>query len=419
MEQPKPKRPTWTAWLGFRFENDPRQIPWLGPIVGFFIACSVFLVVIAAIAAFVHFIAALFHVGSYNESIEGEAIRNLGLVVAAIFGAPFLVWRSIVLAKQTDIAEASLLNEKISSAAEGLRTRREPSLLVNSSDDEVFKWEDDVVARIVAIDQLLGVAQEDPSTSPRITELLTAYIRANFACEDTTPTPGLEKRKNPRMDLQKAVNAISQLLPTARKYDPTNWRLDLKSCNFDGVDFSDKNFFAADFSSSRFEACNFDRADFRGTLFYNALLDYASFNETNLTGAKLDYSTLQNEMGGWNIGLAGADLTGTSFRGADLSGVDYLGKPEELSKTFGSKDTKLHFNIQYQLDHLPSISGTLRSQFIRNPEKLTVKQIESLQPLCALGFQNWSPFKAEDGSNGWLRKKLYEKLELTDWPYLQ
>lgn len=374
----------------------------------------------AAIAVFGHFIAALFHVGNYDEANEGEAIRNLGLVVAAIFGAPFLVWRSIVLAKQTDIAAASLLNEKISSAADGLRTRREPSLRDQEADTPwgVLQWEDDIIARIVAIDQMYGVALESPSTSPRIVMLLAAYIRTNFPSEDVIPTEGLERARIPRMDLQKAVETIGELLPSARIIDPSNWRVDLSSCNFDGVDFSNRVYFAADFSKSRFEAANFYSANLEGAIISDCLLNFVNFTKANLKGVKFDRSRLTDDRGWGTSSLSFAELSGASFVAADLSVIEHI-EPKKLKETFGTMDTKLSSRINSYRDFGPfSFSFVHDLAEFREFDSLSAEEADAVLKFRDGPFVNWSPYDSSDLATHHLRRELYSKISLDKWPYI-
>ena len=410
-------KPDLIGWLGYNRELDFSRLQGLGHLLG----CLLFLLALASALLFVtvlcHFIRALLHQPPYQSDISGEAIRNIGLVLAAILGAPFVVWRTLVAAKQASIAEQALFNDKINSAAQSLTSRREVTRTISQEGRETVlkEWEDDLVSRIGAVDRLEGLVEENEEIAPRIVRLLATYIRSNFPCENLEPTENLEKRKTPRMDLQKAVDAIGRTLESAQKVDPSHWRLDLTACNFDGVNFSNGYFRAVDFSRSRFEAAIFRQANLEGCLLDHSLLNYCDCLHTNLRGAKLNRIIYNVKVGGWSTGLEFADLTGVSFIAADISALDYLGTPEEISKTFGTKDTRISDKLRdYMLsdDEHQSAHILLLASGSRTKEEQA--KIEALK---GTGFQHWSPYDSTDGFTGHLLQRFYQDLGMNHWPY--
>ena len=395
------------------------KVTWLGPIFGFCAIIFVAIVLVLITSVFIHFVASLLGIGSYQFDPTGETIRNLGLVLAAIFGAPFLVWRSFVLAKQSDIAAESLFNEKINSAADGLTARKEVTEIVQVNCETVWRnrWEDDVVGRMVAIDKMYGLAVEDPSAAPRIVKLLAAYVRGNFPCSHTQPTPEITTAKQPRMDLQKCVDNISQLLLIARNYDASDWRLDLKNCDFDGVDFRKKFFFAVDMRNCRFEASRFDGSNFEGANLSGSLFDFATFRDTNFTRAKLDHITLQAERSDWAPGIAQARLKGATFAMADLTGVSYL-PPKIVRETFGTQDTKLSRAMETKRSHFPHSVSDVHSWWeFQDKMVLLDYQRDAVTRLEESGLHVWSPYLNRDGMTGNLMSEFYSRLQLAKWPY--
>ena len=95
-------------------------------------------------------------------------IRNLGLVVAAMIGLPFVIWRSIVAdrqaataQRQSEIAQSGLLNERYQKGAEMLGS-------------EVL------AVRLGGIYALEALARENSGNYHRqIMNLLCAFVRHN------------------------------------------------------------------------------------------------------------------------------------------------------------------------------------------------------------------------------------------------
>lgn len=366
---------------------------------------------------------ALSGAGKYQEDTDGSAIRNVGLVLAALLGAPFIVWRTIATERQTNLAEESLYNDKINAASHDLGARFEVvRLLENGTANEYVKFaEDDVVTRSAAVDRLEGLALERPVLALRITKLLAIYIRGNFPAENLDFTEPPFQLKEPRLDIQRAIDTLGKINSIARQQDDSKWRLDLRKCNFGGVNFKGGNFFAADFSGSRFELANFGDANLTGTLFISALLNYAYFRGSVLTGSKLDRCILNRPKpfaGGMTVSFnIAADITGISFAKADISALDFLGGPEKIAGTFGTEDTMVSDEIDFQM--LPLKERRLASNYFVRSKKtsLTVSQKELLAKSEATGFQFWSPYTAEDIGSGHKRSFFYKALGMNEWPF--
>ncbi|KCZ89074.1 pentapeptide repeat-containing protein [Hyphomonas jannaschiana VP2] len=409
-------------WLGFREQWSLSSFRWLGHLLGAFLFCLAFVVFCASIAIFIHFFLALLTRGPYADDKAGEGIRNIGLVLAALFGAPFLVWRSIVLAQQAQTAAEALFNDKINAAVQELSARREVTRVVeqNGAEEVLRVWEDDLVSRVVAIDRLEGLVAEREDAAPRIVRLLAAYIRGNFQCNDLKPTEGLKIRKVPRMDLQKAVDCIGRILKTAAEVDDGHWRLDLTGCDFDGVIFATGYFRAVNFSKSRFEGSVLDEGMFEGCYFVGTLLNYGSFLSANLKGARFDYAVVNRPEpvpGGFVESLNMGDISGATFIGADISAIDYLGEADQIAKTFGTKDTKLSDNMRER--KLPDVQFNKAIVMRRRVGKidLTEEQQQLVDELEKSGFQNWSPHNSSDGITGHLVSKFFDELGMTSWPH--
>lgn len=415
----KDKDVTFIEWLGFKKKLDFSQARWVGPIVS---TILIVLAVVLILLVLVTFLQASFRVAPYDSDADGSAIRNVGLVLAALFGLPFIVWRSIVAARQVEIADEALFNDKINDAAIGLRTRREITRVVTRKNEEVVvrELEDDLVARAAAIDRLEGLANERNDIAPRIVRLLATYVRGTFPCPNLELTEPLDLRKIPRMDIQKAVDSIGRIYKIAAKVDQSEWRLDLKSCDFDGVNFSNGYYRAADFTGSRFEASTFRTANFEGCYFYSCLLNYGDFMRTNLKGCKFDHAILNRPRpvaGGFVESINMADLTGTSFISADISALDYFGEPKEISRTFGTKDTIVSNEFRRSMPDSSTHARAFGLRRIAKRKKLTEEQKQLIDDLESTGFHNWSPYKSIDMMTGPSQADFYEELGMNHWPY--
>lgn len=418
-DEPNRKDVKLLSWLGFEKRFHLERARWLGPVMGALLLLFCLAGILFSFVVFAHFGMAVFLVGPYAEETVGEAIRNLGLTLAAILGLPFLLWRTVLASDQNRIAEDSLFNEKINEAARGLHARRQFTQTVFSKRGKslVSAWEDDVVASVAAIDRLEGLAVERPEFAPRVVRLLAAYVRGNFPASSTEPTPDIETRRIPRTDLQKAIDTIGRILKTAVSVDPSHWRLDLSRCNLDGVTFAGGYFRAVDFSNSRIEGGIFEDANLEGCQLRHCLLNYSLFRGADLTGARLDYAIL-NETSGWQGGLDLADsLKGVSLIAADISAVRSLGTLKKRRGTMGNLDTKISQNLRSQmLSHDEQDLATLCRR-VRDDKKLTEEEEVLVRKLESTGFQYWSPYSTEDMATGDFLRNMREELQLDFWPY--
>lgn len=418
MQDKKESEPTLAAWLGF--ENSPKlsNAPWLGRVLGFLLlgfgSIIGFLSFLIAFAVLVRFGFAAF--GSSADN--GEAIRNIGLVVAAMFGAPFLVWRTMVAAKQTQISEEALLNNKINEAFVGLTARREVTRGVEQDGKEVIlkEWEDDIVTRLAAMDRLEGLVSERNELAPRIVKALASYVRGNFPAEHLEPTEGIELRKTPRMDLQRAIDTIGRVYKIAANVDRSHWRLDLKACNFDGVAFSKGYFRAADFRYCRLEGTFLVEVNFEGCWLHKSLLNNAYFGETNLKGAKLDGVKITNNSNS-SSDLHRANLHGVTLNGADITGLRTIGTRDVISKTLGTKDTQLSSNMRRQMPDFVGLIYAYINLFEKDIESLTEAEKEDIQKIKETGFLYWMPQSVMDIDYADYVRKFYRDLGMDCWPY--
>lgn len=162
-------------WLGLRRTPDYSKARWLGGLIS--VAVIGVMLVLVGLISYQFFVAVSGLKDFVDAQAQSAAIRNTGLILAAVVGVPFLIWRSVVAQKQADTAEEALLNDKINAAADDLHARR---LVTMNPTEKQGRWDyhqDDIVRRNAAIDRLFGLAGESPEIAPRIARMLGVYVR--------------------------------------------------------------------------------------------------------------------------------------------------------------------------------------------------------------------------------------------------
>lgn len=306
-------------WFGFDW-NALKKLN-IGPLI-FFI--TVILIVIIIVPLITHLISAIWNIPNIDNVVEkNESIRNLGLMVAALIGIPFLIWRTSVAQKQVNISEQGQITDRINKAVEGLgaekvtktidetpRYKRHNEDWLRDKDGEPIpaerpdgkpiidrityeKTTPNLEVRIGSIFALERIAQDSPRDHIQIMETLCAYIRENSPCENLQPTENLQKRPKVRNDIQVAINVIARR--TEEQINQENeqkFRLDLRDTDLSGVNFRKGNFSAAMFHNSKLEAAYFSYCKLHGTQFFYSILNHADFYNAELTGTRFDFSIL-------------------------------------------------------------------------------------------------------------------------------
>jgi hypothetical protein len=78
----------WVEWFGYSRKPDLSKARILGTFFGTLFAI---IVVGALTLTIIEFFRAALRLGNYSKDIDGSSIRNTGLVLAALLGAPFEV----------------------------------------------------------------------------------------------------------------------------------------------------------------------------------------------------------------------------------------------------------------------------------------------------------------------------------------
>lgn len=336
---------------------------WLGP--------PIFVLFVAfAVAMFV------FALDDYIDATTrtvgtGEAIRNTGLVLAAIVGIPFVIWRSYVAHKQVDIAEQGLITDRINKAVEGLGATTEVNRLgriigwkENGKDHLEFEWHDDRVdlpdgvaldpevttewrnvsltkpnleVRIGAIYALERIAQDSLRDHVQIMEILCAYIRENAPARLATPFPedweerfavkwdedGIiiktmraqihdwaSKLTKPREDIQVALRVIGRR--TTEQIAREGYYDENGVWQRYRIDLQGTCLQRADITDGRLENALLDEAQMQGTVLFNARLKGATLVSSQMQGAYLKGVRLQGAC------LAEAQMQGGQLEDAQM-----------------------------------------------------------------------------------------------------
>lgn len=322
----KNQPPTLADWLNLRRKPDFTKARPLGTFFGICLLLIVGFLIAMLAATMWDFLRAAFRSGPYADDTTGEAIRNIGLVLAAFFGAPFLVWRTWVAARQTNLQDEALFNDKINAAATDLAARRQVTRVVEQDQKEVVltEWEDDLVTRAAAIDRLEGLALEamerqDYAPAQRIARMLSIYVQELSRAyppldpDDDAHLAGYEVWEEPvipaRPDMESAAQSLGRINPP----DETNraafgrGNIDLRRCNLQGFDLRGLNLQGANLEMAQLQGANLGRAQLQGADLGWAQLQGASLGGAQLQGANLSFANLQS-----------TDLMLTDLRGAFL-----------------------------------------------------------------------------------------------------
>ena len=439
----------WMEWFGLRLEPDFTKARWLGRIIGLVLVLAAAATVLGGLAVLVRFLGLVLGV---TEMTGTTAIRDYGFIVAFLLGAPFVIWRALVAQKQADTAEQSSITDRINKAVEGLGADKTVTARVRTVtytlDDQRhqdIEWEDrpltipdiatvvdtghwesgnrtdpNLEVRIGAIYALERLSRDSPRDHLQIMESLCGYVRGNAPALSLEPTDGDFDRPQPRVDIQTAITVIGRRSAEARATEESSrFRLDLRYSDLSGVDFRNGNFSAAMFHYSRIEAAWFRRSVLCGSQFFNSLLNHTDFFEADLKGASFDYCTINRPTvpaGGFNCPFISANMRGVSFAGADLTGVTYIGDTKLMNSTFGTKDTRLSYDMDDERGDLRERRNAFDLAMAREAKEEIAAAIASLEEI---GFRHWPIYDASDGATTFLKKEFLKELRLIDWPIVE
>ncbi|MEO0913866.1 MAG: pentapeptide repeat-containing protein, partial [Pseudomonadota bacterium] len=309
-------------------------------------------------------------------------------ILAAVVGAPFVVWRSWLAGRQVQINREGHYTDLFTKAVEQLGAtkakyedveRRDPEGRLFTQREQTT--ERNMEVRLGAIYALERVMKDSTKDAGPIVETLSSYIKEN--CEDPVILDALECPKlvsetssedfvrawkifigqrlpqrapGNRADLRAALAVLCRRNdhPSRVEFEGSDPGIMLDGVNFQGTDLIGSRFdnvelrnasfdgaflsrarlrnadlFESSFCGAILEETDFDRADLTNARFLGSDLYSATFRKTKLSGANFMGSVLRtaNFDGAFlrKARLTGVDLYGASLVGADLSEADFSG----------------------------------------------------------------------------------------------
>lgn len=349
-----------------------RKYPRLGPIV----AALLVIAILALVSLVLKIITAIYIVLCSN--LEENSLRDLSFLLAFMVGAPFVAWRAKVAQDQVNTARAALVNDKINAATDGLHAQRQ----VTKKIDKVFEthWEDDIIRRSAAIDQLEALAKQEPSEARRIARMLCTYVKelsreypaelrpTGLEIDSTADLQNLKLSRDiahdwfkglsvKRNDCEKAVQSLAKLNEFLHhregeaNEEPV---IDLRGANLQAMNLNGLNLSGARLDYAKMDAIQMHRTNLKGSFLISAHLSGANLIEAQLNSAKmknaeLHFATLfraiipNAELIGAKLPVAnieGADLQNTGLNAADLRVVFIRGNKLDKYTDFTGANLK-------------------------------------------------------------------------------
>ncbi len=261
-------------WLGFKSAEEIKQSRTLGSFFGVIILLTAIVIGGLGLVGLVRALG--FYIFNGDQSADpSAAARNIGLLLAAAFGAPFVAWQAIVRQKQADVAEQSHIAEVLTKAGENLGAEKTVRQII---DDETVaeKTVPAIEVRSLGLLALERLARENLDFHIQVTEIIAGYVRHNaelYVNEIRSEASILNEQIRPRDDLLTALRILSDRNIEQRKCETEkgytvslndtdfSW-LVLESFDFSGIRFDRTKFRSANLVRVNFSKCSLIRCDF-------------------------------------------------------------------------------------------------------------------------------------------------------------
>lgn len=328
-------------WLGLSSKPDWSKARLLGTLLGITLFLTSSTLIVLAVSAAIRLLL-LGPGGATNSAVQ--PLATSAVVIVAVLGTPFVLWRAVVAQRQVDIAEQGHITDRLTTAVQGLGAEKtQKVLLADGSSREVTL--PNLEVRIGSIYALERIARDSPRDHINIMEILCAYIRHNAPIvlgsgKQDDDSSREQRHYKPRDDIQTIVEVLGRRTDQQRHIESEYisgsnhdaYKLNLVSCDLRGVDLSKKNFVGAIFSGSDLSGAflinsNFNGARFAGCTLNLANLTHASFENGMLfkvvaTGVKMSGCNLTNA----NMiksRISQADLSRSILQGAKLHDAEF------------------------------------------------------------------------------------------------
>ncbi len=289
---------------------------------------------------------------------NGEALRNVSLVLGAVVALVLAVWRSRVAERQVDAVQRQVdAAERQVDAAERQvdAAQRQVDAAQRSLTYERYQKGVEMIGSPILSVRLEGIyaldhlAQEHPKElHVQVMQALCAFVRnpipldqaAQSRLEELFDEIG-EENAYPQAyrlfhpDVQEAAKAIGSRnedriqIERDSKYQPDLSRADMRGLKLGWLNFTDCNFEGADLTGSTLTRSNLSKAHLYRAILDGAILDGADLADASLTGANLSsvsavYAKFTDAVMR-SVNLSYARLQGADFRHAELGAANLTG----------------------------------------------------------------------------------------------
>lgn len=424
----KPRPEDLLDWIGLTDAPDWRLARPYGRLIGFVLSSVLIfvpiLVVCALIAAFVVVL------GTAHQVWTGAGGPNLGAgaLIAAILGAPFVIWGTVIKHRQLGFQKEGHITDRISKAVEQLgaekvvrvhRRNKEGTLLYEDGSDSKpdFKkpiitelTEPNIEVRIGGLLSLERISQDSLTYDKgrdyvRVMEVLCAYIRNNAPAE--SHEENLDEVSSPRSDIMIAMNILGKRPTAGREVEAatrghTIWktllelsvenkpadnyftkiaaalkernstqkrryRLDLRSCDLSSIVLENGDWSNTDFSGSVLR-----KAKLRSSVLLDCNFFHCDMRECSIDHCNLSFCTFADTNFGqsfWSF----SQFIASSFSGGRLPDT-----PLSSNKFLGSKFEGMSFHISTEIDFLEDSYGDGSNRFYH---RYTILPLEIAPPV--------------------------------------
>ena len=266
---------------------------------------------------FLLFVPALWQLASIiwqpeTSGFLGEDKRGYAILLAAIIGEPFVIWRTWVAQRQAGTDEQGLITDRITKAVEQLGAEK------TAWKEGLQSSQPNLEVRLGGIFALERIAQDSSRDLFTVVEILCAYIRENASVFDDSY---ISNNPVPRIDIQSILTVLGRRGNRGRKIElnATN----LSNSNMCTIDLSGTYLQYADIDGSNFDRTDFTQSKLNCLKFRDTSIQNSNFFETDLSGAHLNWSRLNGSDLSTVIFNTETSVTKTCFDFTAIWNVDF------------------------------------------------------------------------------------------------
>jgi uncharacterized protein YjbI with pentapeptide repeats len=252
-----------------------------------------------------------------GSTVFGNNPITYAILLAAIIGPAFIIWRMYSARKQSYSPEQDSITDRIAKAIDDLGASKSIAKGTKATSKPSLK------IRLSAIYSLERVSQESLRDHIQVMEILCTYVRDNSKAstaillpEGTKSCPEMWRESIPplEVDIQAIIDVIARRDDTQILNEITEkYKLDLHGCNLQRVNFRNGKFDLALMNESHLDIAQMNRVELNGAELNRAKLNGAELDGVRLNGAELNGAKLNA------ANLDRAELNGAKFNGAELN----------------------------------------------------------------------------------------------------